>query len=122
MSWWRRTVIEPIHAMAYSGRFTINNWYALQAIKAVYFTVPVALGLGVMSMVNEGGAMHQGAREAVLANREELMESHRKRMEEAKRRTASMTNLSSDMRMHTKEDHFKHDLQEVLTETHKKDV
>jgi len=36
--------------------------------------------------VTEGGAWHQGAAEATLANREALIESHRKRLEEARER------------------------------------
>ena len=51
-----------------------------------------------MSMVTEGGAWHQGAKEEVMARREELMESHRRRIEE-QRKHAKIGDVISDTRL-----------------------
>jgi hypothetical protein len=53
--------------------------------------------------VTEGGRWHQGAAEATLANKEALIESHRRRLEQARaRRNGSMLpngDLPSDLRL-----------------------
>ncbi len=79
-SWWRKNVIEKVHAASYSGKYTINNPWLFNAVKvkskldferefplnlmaqAAYVCIPVVLGMGIMASVTEGGYFHQGER------------------------------------------------------------
>mmetsp|Transcript_46957 Transcript_46957/g.73491 ORF Transcript_46957/g.73491 Transcript_46957/m.73491 type:complete len:126 (-) Transcript_46957:369-746(-) len=97
-AWWRKNVIEKVHAAAYSGKFTIQNPTMFKLVQLTYFTLPVVGGMWIMSMVTEGGAWHQGAKEEVLAKREELLESHRRRIEE-QRKGAKIGDVLSDTRL-----------------------
>jgi hypothetical protein len=36
-SWWRKNVIEKVHAAAYSGKFTINNPIAYKFVQVCVF-------------------------------------------------------------------------------------
>uniref|UniRef100_A0A6U2F9H1 Uncharacterized protein n=2 Tax=Hemiselmis andersenii TaxID=464988 RepID=A0A6U2F9H1_HEMAN len=130
-AWWRKNVIEKVHAAAYSGKFTINNPIALNLVKLVYFSVPVVLGMQLMSMVTEGGAFHQDAAGQTLANKEELIAYHKQRMLDAKtkreeaeaQKKALLTGvLPSDTRIQTAPDNFKQDLSKVLNESRRDDT
>uniref|UniRef100_A0A7S0VB19 Uncharacterized protein n=1 Tax=Hemiselmis tepida TaxID=464990 RepID=A0A7S0VB19_9CRYP len=126
-AWWRKNVIEKVHAAAHSGKFTIDNPIALNLVKLVYFSVPVVLGMQLMSLVTEGGAFHQDAAGKTLENKEELIAYHKQRMldakakreeAEAKKRGLLTGVLPSDTRMQVAPDNFRGDLGKVLNESH----
>mmetsp|Transcript_33126 Transcript_33126/g.83593 ORF Transcript_33126/g.83593 Transcript_33126/m.83593 type:complete len:137 (+) Transcript_33126:58-468(+) len=125
-AWWRKNVIEKVHAAAYSGNFTIKNPITLNLVKLFYFSAPVVLGMQLMSMVTEGGAFHQDAAGKTLENKEELIAYHKQRMLEAKakreeaeaKKKGLLTGvLPSDYRMIASPDNFKKELDGVLQES-----
>mmetsp|Transcript_29954 Transcript_29954/g.71300 ORF Transcript_29954/g.71300 Transcript_29954/m.71300 type:complete len:130 (-) Transcript_29954:28-417(-) len=99
-AWWRKNVIEKVHALAYSGKFTVKSPRLFMAIQGLYIAAPLVAGYYIMESVTEGGRFHQGAREITAANREELVEHHKRRMEKAREQGfARPGELASDTRV-----------------------
>jgi hypothetical protein len=47
-------------------------------VQGLYFAVPMIGGYYIMQSVVEGGPFHKGAAEITAANREQLLEHHRR--------------------------------------------
>mmetsp|Transcript_58107 Transcript_58107/g.118900 ORF Transcript_58107/g.118900 Transcript_58107/m.118900 type:complete len:113 (+) Transcript_58107:69-407(+) len=96
--WWRRNVVEKVHAASRNWR-TPKTPMGKAVLATCMLGAPMLAGMGMMSLVNEGGYFHSAT--DLNQHREELMEAHRKRIEEMRNRkgAAKFGEIASDARV-----------------------